>query len=151
MLLAARCHRKSPHVLILRPPPPSKVGTAASPVVLCGTPGTGRRVVCLRERLGWVLSTCPRSLHRALTHGLGGRERVAQRRCGFRDIPGARGQVGHPRPRRRPRCSRDASASPPFWFQLWNNYFHLAVAFLTQESLQLENFSSAKRAKILNK
>ncbi|KAL4841432.1 hypothetical protein H8958_005778 [Nasalis larvatus] len=34
---------------------------------------------------------------------------------------------------------------------LWNNYFHLAVAFLTQESLQLENFSSAKRAKILNK
>uniref|UniRef100_A0A8B9D9H1 Dedicator of cytokinesis 1 n=1 Tax=Anser cygnoides TaxID=8845 RepID=A0A8B9D9H1_ANSCY len=36
-------------------------------------------------------------------------------------------------------------------FQLWNNYFHLAVAFLTQESLQLENFSSAKRAKILNK
>lgn len=35
--------------------------------------------------------------------------------------------------------------------QLWNNYFHLAVAFLTQESLQLENFSSAKRAKILNK
>lgn len=38
-----------------------------------------------------------------------------------------------------------------FGFQLWNNYFHLAVAFLTQESLQLENFSSAKRAKILNK
>lgn len=41
--------------------------------------------------------------------------------------------------------------TPPRWFQLWNNYFHLAVAFLTQESLQLENFSSAKRAKILNK
>lgn len=39
----------------------------------------------------------------------------------------------------------------PRWPQLWNNYFHLAVAFLTQESLQLENFSSAKRAKILNK
>ncbi|NXP85831.1 DOCK1 protein, partial [Passerina amoena] len=37
-----------------------------------------------------------------------------------------------------------------FELQLWNNYFHLAVAFLTQESLQLENFSSAKRAKILN-
>ncbi|KAB0384688.1 hypothetical protein FD755_006605 [Muntiacus reevesi] len=37
------------------------------------------------------------------------------------------------------------------FLQLWNNYFHLAVAFLTQESLQLENFSSAKRAKILNK
>uniref|UniRef100_A0A8C9BK40 Dedicator of cytokinesis 1 n=1 Tax=Phocoena sinus TaxID=42100 RepID=A0A8C9BK40_PHOSS len=38
-----------------------------------------------------------------------------------------------------------------FELQLWNNYFHLAVAFLTQESLQLENFSSAKRGKILNK
>ncbi|XP_056384853.1 dedicator of cytokinesis protein 1 [Hyla sarda] len=38
-----------------------------------------------------------------------------------------------------------------FELQLWNNYFHLAVAFLTQESLQLENFSSAKRVKILNK
>uniref|UniRef100_A0A4W4HM09 Dedicator of cytokinesis 1 n=1 Tax=Electrophorus electricus TaxID=8005 RepID=A0A4W4HM09_ELEEL len=35
--------------------------------------------------------------------------------------------------------------------QLWNNYFHLAVAFLTQESLQLENFSSDKRAKIFHK
>ncbi|XP_042193007.1 dedicator of cytokinesis protein 1 isoform X3 [Callorhinchus milii] len=38
-----------------------------------------------------------------------------------------------------------------FELQLWNNYFHLAVAFLTQESLQVENFSSAKRAKIINK
>ncbi|XP_023686613.1 dedicator of cytokinesis protein 1 isoform X1 [Paramormyrops kingsleyae] len=38
-----------------------------------------------------------------------------------------------------------------FELQLWNNYFHLAVAFLTQESLQLENFSSAKRAKIFHK
>nr|XP_033796805.1 dedicator of cytokinesis protein 1 isoform X1 [Geotrypetes seraphini] len=38
-----------------------------------------------------------------------------------------------------------------FELQLWNNYFHLAVAFLTQESLQLENFSSTKRTKILNK
>uniref|UniRef100_A0A8D2JC58 Dedicator of cytokinesis 1 n=1 Tax=Varanus komodoensis TaxID=61221 RepID=A0A8D2JC58_VARKO len=37
-----------------------------------------------------------------------------------------------------------------FELQLWNNYFHLAVAFLTQESLQLENFSSTKRSKILN-
>ncbi len=35
--------------------------------------------------------------------------------------------------------------------QLWNNYFHLAVAYLTQESLQLENFSSDKRAKIFQK
>ncbi|XP_030629626.1 dedicator of cytokinesis protein 1 [Chanos chanos] len=38
-----------------------------------------------------------------------------------------------------------------FELQLWNNYFHLAVAFLTQESLQLENFSSDKRAKICHK
>ncbi|XP_075699239.1 dedicator of cytokinesis protein 1 [Rhinoderma darwinii] len=38
-----------------------------------------------------------------------------------------------------------------FELQLWNNYFHLAVAFSTQESLQLENFSSTKRTKILNK
>lgn len=35
--------------------------------------------------------------------------------------------------------------------QLWNNYFHLAVAFLTQDSLQLENFSPAKRNSILAK
>ncbi|XP_025068357.1 dedicator of cytokinesis protein 2 [Alligator sinensis] len=35
--------------------------------------------------------------------------------------------------------------------QLWNNYFHLAVAFITQDSLQLENFSHAKYNKILNK
>ncbi|XP_035997911.1 dedicator of cytokinesis protein 1 isoform X4 [Fundulus heteroclitus] len=38
-----------------------------------------------------------------------------------------------------------------FELQLWNNYFHLAVAFLTQESLQLENFSSDKRSKIFHK
>eukprot|EP00064_Thunnus_orientalis_P001236 superscaffoldBa00000082_g1238 len=38
-----------------------------------------------------------------------------------------------------------------FELQLWNNYFHLAVAFLTQESLQLENFSSDKRAKIFQR
>ncbi|XP_048457757.1 dedicator of cytokinesis protein 1-like [Rhincodon typus] len=35
--------------------------------------------------------------------------------------------------------------------QLWNNYFHLTVAFLTQESLQLENFSNAKRTAIICK
>ncbi|XP_037669111.1 dedicator of cytokinesis protein 5 isoform X4 [Choloepus didactylus] len=34
---------------------------------------------------------------------------------------------------------------------LWNNYFHLAVAFLTHESLQLETFSQAKRNKIVKK
>lgn len=40
---------------------------------------------------------------------------------------------------------------PVFSLQLWNNYFHLAVAFLTQDSLQLENFSQAKRTAILAK
>ncbi|XP_058406484.1 dedicator of cytokinesis protein 5 isoform X2 [Diceros bicornis minor] len=38
-----------------------------------------------------------------------------------------------------------------FELQLWNNYFHLAVAFLTHESLQLETFSQAKRSKIVKK
>ncbi|XP_056898957.1 dedicator of cytokinesis protein 2-like [Takifugu flavidus] len=38
-----------------------------------------------------------------------------------------------------------------FEVQLWNNYFHLAVAFITQESLQLQNFSPTKRNKILAK
>ncbi|ERE69495.1 dedicator of cytokinesis protein 5 [Cricetulus griseus] len=38
-----------------------------------------------------------------------------------------------------------------FEFQLWNNYFHLAVAFITQDSLQLEQFTHAKYNKILNK
>ncbi|XP_059821727.1 dedicator of cytokinesis protein 2-like [Hypanus sabinus] len=41
--------------------------------------------------------------------------------------------------------------SSSFELQLWNNYFHLTVAFLTQESLQLENFSNAKRTAILCK
>lgn len=35
--------------------------------------------------------------------------------------------------------------------QLWNNYFHLTVAFLTHPTLQLESFSQQKRNKILNK
>ncbi|KAG8518214.1 Dedicator of cytokinesis protein 5 [Galemys pyrenaicus] len=38
-----------------------------------------------------------------------------------------------------------------FELQLWNNYFHLAVEFLTHESLQLETFSQAKRNKIVKK
>ncbi|XP_028669046.2 dedicator of cytokinesis protein 2-like [Erpetoichthys calabaricus] len=38
-----------------------------------------------------------------------------------------------------------------FEVQLWNNYFHLAVAFITQDSLQLQHFSSTKRNKILAK
>uniref|UniRef100_A0A8B9EI45 Dedicator of cytokinesis 2 n=1 Tax=Anser cygnoides TaxID=8845 RepID=A0A8B9EI45_ANSCY len=42
-------------------------------------------------------------------------------------------------------------SSSSFELQLWNNYFHLAVAFLTQDSLQLENFSQAKRTSILAK
>ncbi|KAI4899910.1 hypothetical protein NFI96_019488, partial [Prochilodus magdalenae] len=38
-----------------------------------------------------------------------------------------------------------------FEVQLWNNYFHLAVAFITQDSLQLQHFSPTKRNKILAK
>uniref|UniRef100_A0A665TXY5 Dedicator of cytokinesis 5 n=1 Tax=Echeneis naucrates TaxID=173247 RepID=A0A665TXY5_ECHNA len=38
-----------------------------------------------------------------------------------------------------------------FHLQLWNNYFHLTVAFLTHKKLQLESFSQEKRNKILNK
>ncbi|KAL6458640.1 hypothetical protein MHYP_G00321120 [Metynnis hypsauchen] len=38
-----------------------------------------------------------------------------------------------------------------FHLQLWNNYFHLTVAFITHKSLQLETFSAEKRNKILNK
>uniref|UniRef100_A0AAY4ECE3 Dedicator of cytokinesis 5 n=1 Tax=Denticeps clupeoides TaxID=299321 RepID=A0AAY4ECE3_9TELE len=38
-----------------------------------------------------------------------------------------------------------------FHQQLWDNYFHLTVAFLTHKSLQLESFSQEKRNKILNK
>uniref|UniRef100_A0A8D3E0M2 Dedicator of cytokinesis 5 n=1 Tax=Scophthalmus maximus TaxID=52904 RepID=A0A8D3E0M2_SCOMX len=37
-----------------------------------------------------------------------------------------------------------------FELQLWNNYFHLTVAFLTHKTLQLESFSQEKRNKILN-
>ncbi|XP_078095350.1 dedicator of cytokinesis protein 5 isoform X2 [Mustelus asterias] len=38
-----------------------------------------------------------------------------------------------------------------FELQLWNNYFHLAIAFLTQDSLQLESFSTEKRNKVISK
>ncbi|KAM9359964.1 dedicator of cytokinesis protein 5 isoform 1-T1 [Symphorus nematophorus] len=38
-----------------------------------------------------------------------------------------------------------------FELQLWNNYFHLTVAYLTHKTLQLESFSQEKRNKILNK
>ncbi|XP_067937845.1 dedicator of cytokinesis protein 1-like [Watersipora subatra] len=39
--------------------------------------------------------------------------------------------------------------STPFKQQLWNNFFHCAISFLTQDALQLENFSSCKRRKII--
>ncbi|XP_075236477.1 dedicator of cytokinesis spg [Lycorma delicatula] len=35
--------------------------------------------------------------------------------------------------------------------QVWSNYFNLAVAFLTQPSLQLEKFSEVKREKVIAK
>ncbi|XP_078522728.1 dedicator of cytokinesis protein 5 [Lissotriton helveticus] len=38
-----------------------------------------------------------------------------------------------------------------FELQLWNNFFHLGVGFLTHDSLQLENFSQEKRNKIIKK
>jgi dedicator of cytokinesis protein 3 len=37
------------------------------------------------------------------------------------------------------------------YLQLWGSYFNLAVAFLTQPSLQLEKFSEVKREKIIEK
>lgn len=37
----------------------------------------------------------------------------------------------------------------PFDYQVWNNYFHCAIAFLTQDALQLENFSHNKRNKVI--
>ncbi|XP_026124948.1 dedicator of cytokinesis protein 5-like [Carassius auratus] len=41
--------------------------------------------------------------------------------------------------------------SAHFHLQLWNNYFHLIIAFITHKALQLETFSLEKRNKILNK
>lgn len=38
-----------------------------------------------------------------------------------------------------------------FDYQLWNNYFNLAVSFLTQSHLQLENFTEVKRNKIIDR
>ena len=40
-------------------------------------------------------------------------------------------------------------ATISFEVQLWNNFFECAISFLTQPSLQLEQFSQMKRAKIL--
>ncbi|XP_077992462.1 dedicator of cytokinesis protein 1-like isoform X2 [Glandiceps talaboti] len=45
--------------------------------------------------------------------------------------------------------NRQFISDQDFVYQLWNNFFHLAVAFLTQSPLQLENFSSGKRTKIM--
>ncbi|CAL1526733.1 unnamed protein product [Lymnaea stagnalis] len=41
--------------------------------------------------------------------------------------------------------------STPFEQQLWNNFFHCAIAFLTQDSLQLDNFTVSKRNKIISR
>ncbi|XP_070212219.1 dedicator of cytokinesis protein 1-like isoform X7 [Littorina saxatilis] len=41
--------------------------------------------------------------------------------------------------------------SNPFEQQLWNNFFHCAISFLTQEPLQLDNFSHSKRTKIITR
>ncbi|CAG2122271.1 unnamed protein product, partial [Medioppia subpectinata] len=45
-------------------------------------------------------------------------------------------------------CIRDHFLHP-FEVQLWNNFFHCSIAFLTQEFLQLENFSQNKRNKMI--
>ncbi|KAG8228175.1 hypothetical protein J437_LFUL014410, partial [Ladona fulva] len=37
----------------------------------------------------------------------------------------------------------------PFELQIWSNYFHSSVAFVTQPCLQLERFSEKKRMHIL--
>ncbi|XP_015793034.1 dedicator of cytokinesis protein 2 [Tetranychus urticae] len=46
---------------------------------------------------------------------------------------------------------RERFVGPHFEYQLWNNFFHCAIAFLTQKALQLENFSTTKRNKIYEK
>ncbi|XP_037077483.1 dedicator of cytokinesis protein 1-like, partial [Pollicipes pollicipes] len=37
----------------------------------------------------------------------------------------------------------------PFETQIWNNFFHCAISFLTQSPLQLENFTATKRSRLL--
>ncbi|XP_023708307.1 dedicator of cytokinesis protein 1 isoform X4 [Cryptotermes secundus] len=39
----------------------------------------------------------------------------------------------------------------PFEHQAWNNFFHCAIAFLTQPALQLDVFSQNKRARIIGR
>ncbi|RUS91929.1 hypothetical protein EGW08_000331, partial [Elysia chlorotica] len=41
--------------------------------------------------------------------------------------------------------------SSPFEQQLWKNFFHCAISFLTQDSLQLDSFSISKRNKIISR
>lgn len=47
-------------------------------------------------------------------------------------------------------CIRSHFLSP-FEVQVWNNFFHCAITFLTQEALQLESFTTSKRNKILSR
>ena len=46
---------------------------------------------------------------------------------------------------------RERYSGMNFELQLWNNYFHCAISFMTQSSLQLENFLIEKRMKIFQK
>jgi hypothetical protein len=39
----------------------------------------------------------------------------------------------------------------PFEHQAWNNFFHCAIAFLTQPALQLDTFSQSKRVRIIGR
>uniref|UniRef100_T1IIV8 Dedicator of cytokinesis protein 1 n=1 Tax=Strigamia maritima TaxID=126957 RepID=T1IIV8_STRMM len=39
--------------------------------------------------------------------------------------------------------------SDPFEYQIWSNFFYCAISFITQDALQLENFSQTKRNKII--
>ena len=39
----------------------------------------------------------------------------------------------------------------PFEHQVWNNFFHCAVSFLTQPALQLEKFSQSKKWRVITR
>lgn len=47
-------------------------------------------------------------------------------------------------------CTLLMSAASSTW-QVWNSYFSLAVLYINQPSLQLENLSPAKRKKVLDR
>ncbi|XP_049823522.1 dedicator of cytokinesis protein 1 isoform X5 [Aethina tumida] len=38
-----------------------------------------------------------------------------------------------------------------FEYDAWSNFFHCAIAFMTQKALQLENFTSSKRLRLVNR